>query len=109
MGVGPHGFRLLVDQAGIVGANGLGQNGYKTYWDLKAGEPWLWNPAGVHVLGSGTVTTPTFISYDNPSTISDRNHLVRDRGLRGIFAWEISQDSDANALVTAMGSHLLGH
>ena len=102
-------YHQLVDQAGIVGANGLGQNGYKTYWDSKAGEPWLWNPAGVHVLGSGTVTTPTFISYDNPSTISDRNNLVRDRGLRGIFAWEISQDSDTNALVTAMGSHLLGH
>jgi chitinase len=102
-------YHQLVDQAGIVGANGAGQNGYKTFWDLKAGEPWLWNPAGVHVLNSGTITTPTFISYENPTTILERNLLVRTLGLRGLFAWEISQDSDALALTTAMGNHLLGH
>jgi chitinase len=102
-------YHELVDQGGVVGASGLGQNGYKTYTDLKAGEQWLWNPTGVHALASGTVTTPTFISYDNPLTISERNLLVRARGLKGIFAWEISGDSDANALVTAMGKGLLGH
>lgn len=102
-------YHQLVDQAGIVGANGLGQNGYKTYWSWAAAEPWLWNPAGTHALASGTVVTPTFISYENPLTVSERNLLVRAGRLRGIFAWEISQDSNANALVSAMGKGLLGH
>lgn len=102
-------YHQLVDVAGIVDAHGIGQNGYTTYIDWKAGEPWLWNPAGVHALASGSVTAPTFISYDNALSISERNMLVRARDLRGLFAWEISQDSNASTLITAMGRGLLGH
>ncbi len=108
-------YHQLVDQLGIVGEYGQGQNGYTTYVDWKAGEPWLWNPAGSHSVVDAndnvvsTFVSPTFISYETPLTILARTELVRIDGLRGVFAWEISQDSDALALTTAMGHGLLGH
>ncbi|WP_231121542.1 glycosyl hydrolase family 18 protein [Motilibacter peucedani] len=46
-----------------------------------------------------TVTAPTFISYDDPQSLAQRVGLVQARGLRGVMAWEISQDSDDSALV----------
>ncbi len=102
-------YHQLVDQLDIVDANGNGTGGYETLWDPQAGEPWLWNPEGTHVLSTGTVVTPTFISYDNPSSVKERNSFVRENGLRGIMAWEISQDADSHVLVTVMGAGLLGH
>jgi chitinase len=54
------------------------------------------------------LTTPTFISYDSPSSVADRAALVKALHLRGAFAWEISQDSDAHSLISSL-SPLLGH
>lgn len=100
-------YRDLVDISGIVTPNGQGQNGYTRFWGRETGEPWLFNPAGSHALASGTITAPTFISYDDPASISERVDLVKDLGLRGIFSWEISQDSNDHALANAMGKGLL--
>lgn len=100
-------YHNLVDVSGLLTADGHGANGYTAYWDAAAGEPYLADPAGTHALASGTVTTPTLISYSSPASIGERRVLVQLLGLRGAMAWEISQDSDSHALIGAL-SPLLG-
>jgi chitinase len=101
-------YHDLVDVAKIVapsssiGNNGKGLNGYQRFWNEPAGEPWLYDPAGAHQLAGGPVTTGTFISYEDPHSIAERGQLVNSERLRGLYAWEISQDDDANALTDAM-------
>ena len=103
-------FHNLVDDAGL-----LDNNGHKTAaaagWQLNTSwltqEPWLFNPTATHQLATGATTTPTFISYDDPTSVGDRTALVKLLGLRGAFAWEISQDSNAHSLISKL-SPLLG-
>jgi chitinase len=73
--------------------NGAGVNGYTRHWSLLAGAPWLYNP---------TANGGTFISFADPLAVSERVALVRALGLRGAWAWEISNDDNANDLVNAM-------
>jgi chitinase len=76
--------------------NGAGINGYTRHWNLLAGAPWLYNP---------TANGGTFISFADPLAVSERVALVRALGLRGAWAWEISNDDNANDLVDAMTRH----
>src|ERR671937_2866302 len=78
-----------------LGADDQGVNGFAWYWNGPAGAPWLYNPA----LDGGT-----FISYMDPHGVIERVQLVSNHHLRGLFAWEVSQDDDANDLVAAMTS-----
>jgi chitinase len=77
----------------VTGDGRTGINGFTRYTDLLAGAPWLYNP----VLNGGT-----FISYVGPQEVAARAALVRLLGLRGAWAWEISNDSNAGDLVNAM-------
>lgn len=77
----------------VVSSSGAGVNGFTRYFDLFAGAPWLYNP----VLNGGT-----FISYVDPAAVRERIALVRVLGLRGAFAWEVSNDDSAHDLVDAM-------
>jgi chitinase len=76
-----------------VSGTGTGVNGFTRYFDFLAGAPWLYNPA----LNGGT-----FVSYVDPAAVRERIALVRLLGLRGAFAWEISNDDNAHDLVDAM-------
>ena len=40
----------------------------------------------------------------DPHGVLERVQLVSAKHLRGLFAWEVSQDDDANDLVAAMTS-----
>jgi chitinase len=91
-------YHSLVDEADIVG-----KGGYTRSWDLLAGEPYLTNKAAVHNLAGGTVTVPTTIVYSDPQSIGERTALIKALGLRGAMAWELSQDSDSHALISALG------
>jgi GH18 family chitinase len=73
--------------------NGAGSNGFTRYFSLRAASPWLYNPA----LNGGT-----FISYVDPQAVALRMALVDRLDLRGAWAWEISNDDNANDLVNAM-------
>jgi chitinase len=95
-------YHDLVDVAGIVTAAGQGQGGFARNWNSWAGEPWLFNPAGVHSLAGGEVTVATTICYSDPVSIGERTSLVKALDLRGAMAWEISQDSDDHALIGAL-------
>jgi chitinase len=70
-------------------------NGFAWYWNGPAGAPWLYNP---------TLDGGTFISYMDPHGVVERAQLANSRHLRGLWAWEISQDDNANDLVNAMTS-----
>ncbi len=92
-------YHALADEAGIAG----GGHGYSLKWNVFAGEPYLTNPAAVHLLSNGTtVTAPTTIVLSTPQSIAERTALVKLLGLRGAMAWEISQDSDSHALIGAL-------
>ncbi len=84
-----------------------GANGYTAYWANWAGEPYLASPAATHQLTTGPATVPTVITYSSPKSIGERTKLVRALHLRGAMAWEISQDSDSHALLSAL-SPILG-
>jgi chitinase len=91
-------YHALVDEGGVVTADGQGQHGFTRNWNPRAGEPWLFNPAAQH----GPVTAPTVIVYSDPRSIAERVRLIRSWNLRGAMAWELSQDSDAHALMGAL-------
>jgi GH18 family chitinase len=78
-----------------LGNDDKGINGFNWYWNGAAGAPWLYNPG----LDGGT-----FISYMGPHAVVERAQLVNSAHLRGLWAWEISQDDNANDLVNAMSS-----
>ena len=78
-----------------VGNDGKGINGFTHYWNGAAGAPWLYNPS----LDGGT-----FVSYMDPHAVVERVQLAASKRLRGLFAWEVSQDDDAGDLVSAMNS-----
>lgn len=95
-------YHDLVDVAGIVSPSGVGQNGFTRNWNAYAGEPYLFNPAATHNLASGAVTVATTICYSDPASIAERRRLIQALGLRGAMAWELSQDSDDNALISEL-------
>ena len=45
---------------------------------------------------------PTVITFDQPASIGERTVLIKALHLRGAMVWEISQDSDAHALISAL-------
>jgi len=98
-------YHDIVDGAGVIGADGkvVAGTGWTGYWDAPAGEPYLNNPAATHVLASGTVVTNTVITYSSPKSIGERTVLIKALGLRGAMVWELSQDSNAHALISALG------
>jgi chitinase len=103
-------YHGLVDIGHVVapgkGLATVGANGYTRYWNKDSKNPFLYNPAGVHTLTTGVETVPTFISYDDPKSIAERGSFARSQALRGVWAWELSQDSDAHDLVNAMWAGL---
>jgi chitinase len=82
-----------VARSANLGNDEKGTNDFTRYWNGPAGAPWLYNP----LLDGGT-----FVSYMDPHGIVERAQLVAARHLRGLFAWEVSQDDDAGDLVNAM-------
>ena len=61
----------------------IGQQGFKRHWDRSAHAPYLWNPS------SGI-----FITYEDPMSLRDKVHFVKQHHLGGIMYWEESEDPD---------------
>ncbi len=94
-------YRDLVDGAGIVTdsrRDPQGLQGFTRHWSADARVPWLYRPRGGYDFGG----VSRFISYDDPSSIARKSRYTRRLGLRGVMAWEITQDSDARTLVRAL-------
>ena len=60
-------------------------------WHPVAQTPWLFHPVD-----------RIFVSYEDPRSIGLRAQLARDRGLRGVFMWELTGDDDRHSLLEAM-------
>jgi chitinase len=106
-------YHDLVDTAKIVTPDARGAAGFTRHWDVLAGEPWVYSSAQSHNLCGGfnpdsscaspyQATTSTVITYEDPKSIGERTLLIRSLNLRGAMAWEISQDSDDHALISAL-------
>lgn len=64
---------------------------WRRHWHPFAQSPWLYH-AGERSI----------VSYEDPASIALRAGLARDRGLRGVFMWELTGDDDRHSLLQAM-------
>ena len=71
------------------------RSGWKTEWDAEAGVPYLVNPG----LGE-------LVSFDNEKSAQAKGAWALEKGVRGIFFWEVTQDlvDGRNVLVEAARS-----
>ncbi|MFD1607473.1 glycosyl hydrolase family 18 protein [Oceanobacillus luteolus] len=87
-----NGLRQPFEGSGSVTYNRFMQNdylnnGYTRYWDEGTQVPYLFNEE-----------TSTFISYDDPESLTLKAEYIRERGLGGAMIWEISQDHGIDLL-----------
>ena len=100
----PATFHGLVDELKILSGEDYSTagGGLERHWSDAVAEPFLWG-RGLRALGEpGPADRGVFVCYEDPTSIRQRARLVRQRNLGGVFAWEISQDSDDHALTRAM-------
>ena len=94
-------YHDLVDVAGIVTdspRDPRARKGFTRRWSSEASVPWLYRPRGGQPFGG----VSRFITYDDPTSVARKSRYVRRQGLRGVVAWELSQDSDARTLARAL-------
>ena len=74
---------------------GNGRAGYQSVWDPVTQSWSLFNPAQKLWMG-----------YDDPRAVLAKGRFVRDQGLAGVFAWELSQDNGdlLNAMNRGVGN-----
>jgi chitinase len=72
---GVHEYGNLEKQGWING------KGFVRYWNDYAKVPWLYNKA-----------TGTFVTYEDPESISYKANYIKSKGLGGAMVWELSQD-----------------
>ncbi|KAJ2887987.1 hypothetical protein IWW38_005026, partial [Coemansia aciculifera] len=65
----------------VLGGPEAAQSPWLRYWDSVSLTPWLFNPG-----------SKTFISYDDPDSISAKVSHVVGKGLRGVTVYDITMD-----------------
>ena len=80
-------------EAGIEDYKVLKNNGHPGFTDATAHAYWTFN---------GT----TFWSYDSPAIVTEKMQYVKNQGLGGAFAWELSGDDATGTLATTMKNGL---
>jgi len=63
------------------------------HWHDVAQTPYLFNADG-----------NVFVSYEDAKSIALRSQLAKERGLRGVFMWELTGDDDQRSLLKAMAA-----
>jgi len=64
---------------------------WQQHWHPVAQTPWLFHPGD-----------RIFVSYEDARSIGIRAQLAKDRGLRGVFMWELTGDDEQHTLLEAM-------
>jgi len=84
--------------ARYVDRQGRGLHGYQVVFDARTHAWNLYNPR-----------SRLFMGYDDPRAVVEKGRMVRDAGLAGVFAWELSQDNGdiLNAMNYGVGNQLL--
>ena len=90
---GAQGYREMAGR--ILDAKGNGRAGYQSVWDPVTQSWSLFNPKQKLWMG-----------YDDPRAVLAKGRFVRDQGLAGVFAWELSQDNGdlLNAMNRGVGN-----
>ncbi|HEY0659904.1 MAG TPA: glycoside hydrolase family 18 protein [Lysobacter sp.] len=65
---------------------------WEQHWHPIAQSPWLFHRG-----------ERKFVSYEDPKSIAIRAQLAKDRGLLGVFMWELTGDDEQQSLLEAMG------
>ena len=63
------------------------EEGYITYWDAEAQAPYKYNERN-----------KIFLTYDDERSVTAKVKYVKDKGLNGIFFWELRLDRPKNGL-----------
>ncbi|WP_423597318.1 glycoside hydrolase family 18 protein [Roseateles sp. MS654] len=94
---GAQGYREIAGR--LLDAKGKGRQGYEARWDAVTQSWSLFNPA-----------LKLWMGYDDPRAVLAKGRFVRDHGLAGVFAWELSQDNGdlLNAMNRGVGNLPLG-
>jgi chitinase len=92
-GEGAQGYREMAGR--ILDAKGNGRAGYQSVWDPGTQSWSLFHPKQTLWMG-----------YDDPRAVLAKGRFVRDHGLAGVFAWELSQDNGdlLNAMNRGVGN-----
>ncbi len=78
-----------------LAAKFIGSQDFTRYWDDRAKAPYLWNSA-----------SRTFITYDDPQSITIKAQYVKAHHLGGMMFWELSEDRNDELLdVIARSMH----
>ncbi len=80
-------------------AKGRGKGGYRTMYDQRTAGWYLYD-----------AKTRRYLGYDDPRAVIAKGQFVRQQGLAGLFAWELSQDNGdlLNAMNVGLGNQALG-
>ncbi|KAJ1984376.1 hypothetical protein H4R34_000692 [Dimargaris verticillata] len=70
---------------GLLASASTAGQGWKRYWDETTQTPWLYG-------------NNTFISYDDPQSLTAKVNYVLAQKLSGVMVWELSQDREAELL-----------
>lgn len=87
----PYGEPYVAGDWRDIRAKLLGDPAWTQHWHPVAQTPYLFN-AGERI----------FVSYEDPKSIGLRAQLAKDRGLRGVFMWELTGDDAQHSLLDAM-------
>ncbi|MDR7136061.1 chitinase [Lysobacter niastensis] len=87
----PYGAPYEVGSWASIKTRLLGAPQWQQHWHPIAQTPWLFNAA-----------ERVFVSYEDPKSIGIRAQLAKDRGLRGVFMWELTGDDEEHSLLDAM-------
>ncbi|HVV04847.1 MAG TPA: glycosyl hydrolase family 18 protein [Puia sp.] len=71
-------------------------NGYREYWDDSARAPYMYNAA-----------RRSFLTYDNERSIAAKAAYVKEKGLNGIFFWELRLDLPRDGLLSVISQSFL--
>ena len=84
--------------ARTIDHQGRGKHGYQVVFDERT---YAWNLYNAR--------SKLFMGYDDPRAVVEKGRMVRDAGLAGVFAWELSQDNGdiLNAMNFGVGNQLL--
>jgi chitinase len=69
--------------------------GFTRYWDATSNVPWLYNPQ-----------TRTFVSYEDPQSLTEKCRYIRTNKLAGIMFWHYANDDANNTLLKTINSGL---
>ncbi|MBO9687726.1 MAG: glycoside hydrolase family 18 protein [Mitsuaria chitosanitabida] len=93
---GSQGYREFAGR--LIDAQGRGRQGYEVRFDAVTQSWSLYNPK-----------LQLWLGYDDPRAVLAKGRFVRDHGLAGVFAWELSQDNGdlLNAMNRGVGNLVL--